>query len=77
MELTLDEVIDQLMQIRQQSPLKGQTVVFVCVPDYEYCPVTSVKLTDHETPEPSGCVIFQSQRLDNILTAHDRPGGEE
>jgi hypothetical protein len=43
-QLTVDDAIRQLEQIREQSHLKGDTCVVLCVKGVEYLPVVEVKL---------------------------------
>lgn len=68
--LTLDELIDALVQVRLNSPLKGQTVPHICIPDHEYQAINEVKLTDTDAGDennPSGVALIFSDSLDNII----------
>lgn len=68
--LTLDELIDALVEIRLKSPLKGKTVSHICIPDHEYQPIHEVKLTDTDAgneDNPSGVVLLFSDSLDKII----------
>jgi hypothetical protein len=68
--LTLDELIDALVQVRLKSPLKGQTVPHICIPDHEYQAINEVKLTDTDAGDennPSGVALIFSDSLDEIV----------
>lgn len=69
--LTIDEVIGRLRKIKERSPLKGDTCVFICIQEQEYQPIHDLTLSSHEesTPEnPSGVVLLFSDTLDAIIT---------
>lgn len=68
--LTLDELIAHLQEIREKSPLKGNTMTFICVPGYEYHPLHEAKLADTDAGDehnPSATVLLFSDTLDQII----------
>lgn len=53
--MTLDEVISALQKAREESNLKGNAVVHICVQDCPYIPVVRVNA---ENDDSGGCVIL-------------------
>lgn len=57
--MTIDEAISALQKAKSQSSLGGKAIVFVCVQDEPYIPLTEVKVDN----DPSGgsSILFMPQ----------------
>lgn len=53
--MTLDEVIEALQQAKEQSNLKGNAVVHICIQEVSYIPVVRINA---ENDDSGGCVIL-------------------
>lgn len=50
---TIDTMIEALKKMREESPLKGDTCVYVCLPEVDYIPLDEMKLDK----DPSGGAV--------------------
>ena len=64
--MTIDQMIDELKVLRLNSPVGGETVVHICIPDYPYLPLSRM-LGDFDYRDKSGVVIIKSGELDKLV----------
>jgi hypothetical protein len=62
--MTLDQMIARLEQIRRTDTLRRDWVVHICVPEFEFQPVTRV---DFEESDDGGVILIESERLNRII----------
>lgn len=57
--MTVDEAVAALLDARDKSNLGGKAIVFVCVQDEEYIPLTEVKVDNDDSG--GSCILFMPQ----------------
>ena len=68
--LNLDDLIEQLMRIRDASPVGGETIPYIRIPGYPYQEINEVILSDTVSGGPGdrfGVVLILSNSLSKII----------
>ena len=66
--MTINEMIGILEKAKKDSPIGGNTVCAICVPDFEYQEISNCMLVDVNEEDKAGILIIESIALNDELS---------